>query len=183
MGTNTDPYQPVERRLWVVRGVLEVLRDCNHPVTITTKSAMVLRDLAEAGVPTMVMAAPMIPALNDHELEAILSATRDAGATFANLTLLRLPHDVKVLFQDWLATHYPDRAAHVLFLLRQTREGNLDETRFCKRMQGSGPVAEILDRRFAVACRRLGFNQRRFGLRTDLFAPPSQPGDQFSLPL
>ncbi len=160
MGANTDPYQPVERRLLVVRGVLEVLRDCNHPVTITTKSAMVLRDL---------------------DILAPMAAKRLCAV--ANLTLLRLPHDVKVLFQDWLATHHPDRAAHVLSLLRQTREGNLDETRFGKRMQGGGPVAEILDRRFAVACRRLGFNQRRFGLRTDLFAPPSQPGDQFSLPL
>jgi DNA repair photolyase len=229
MGTNTDPYQPVERRLRVTRGILTVLRDCDHPVTLTTKSAMIVRDLdilgpmarrglaaaaislstldrdlarrmepratppfgrleairalTRAGVPVMVMAAPMIPGLNDHELDLVLTAARDAGATTAGITLLRLPFDVKDLFADWLSTHYPRRAAHVLSLLRQTRDGELDESRFGKRMTGEGPLAEMLAQRFEAACRRLGLNQSRLTLRTDLFRPPPRPGEQLRLML
>jgi DNA repair photolyase len=229
MGTNTDPYQPVERRLRVARGILTVLRDFNHPATVTTKSAMIVRDLdilgpmakkglfaaalsistldrdlarrmepratppagrleaisalSRAGVPTLVMAAPMIPGLNDHELDAILTAARDAGASAAGITLLRLPFDVKELFVDWLSTHYPNRAGRVLSLIRQTRHGDLDEARFGKRMHGEGPVADLLGQRFAAACRRLGLEGGRLALRTDLFQPPPRPGEQLRLML
>ncbi len=227
IGTNTDPYQPVERHRQVIRGVLEVLSAHNHPVTITTKSAMVARDLdilaslarrglvsvslsittldrdlarrmepratppagrlsalerlSAAGIPTAVMAAPMIPGLNDHELEAILSAARDAGARTASFALLRLPHDVRELFQDWLSTHYPDRADRVLSLIRQTRDGDLYKARFGERMRGTGPVAELLAQRCAIACRRLGLDKGYPKLRTDLFKPPPKPGDQLTL--
>jgi DNA repair photolyase len=227
IGTNTDPYQPIERQRQVIRGILETLSAHNHPVTITTKSAMVLRDLdiltslarrglvsvslsittldrdlarrmepratppagrlaalerlSAAGIPTAVMAAPMIPGLNDHELESILTAARDAGARTASFILLRLPLDVQELFQDWLATHYPDRAERVLSLIRQTRHGDLDSGRFGERMRGTGPVAELLAQRCAIACRRLGLDKGYPKLRTDLFKPPPKPGDQLTL--
>lgn len=228
IGTNTDPYQPIERHHRIMRGVLEVLAACDHPVTITTKSAMVLRDvdilgpmaarglvsvglsittldrdlarrleprasppearlravraLRDAGVPVMVMAAPMIPALTDHELEAILEAACTAGAGAAEYILLRLPGDVADLFAQWLETHVPDRAARVLSLVRQTRDGALYRSGFAGRMGGTGPVAEVLANRFRLACRRLGLGRGERGtLRTDLFRRPSRPGDQLSL--
>ncbi len=227
MGTNTDPYQPVERRLGVTRAVLETLSAFNHPVTITTKSAMVMRDLdilkslarrglvsvslsittldrdlarrmepratppagrlnavralAAAGVPVGVNAAPMIPGLTDHELEAILAAAAEAGARTAGFILLRLPGDVKDLFADWLASHAPDRAERVLSLVRQTRDGNLNDPRFGDRMRGQGPIAELLAQRCAIACRKLGLDKGYPKLRTDLFKPPPQPGDQLAL--
>lgn len=142
-----------------------------------------IRALVGAGVPVTVMAAPMIPGLNDHELDLILTAARDAGATAAGITLLRLPFDVKDLFADWLTTHYPRRAARVLSLLRQTHGGELGETRFGKRMSGEGPIAEMLTQRFETACHRLGLNRTRLALRTDLFRPPPRPGEQLRLML
>ncbi len=229
MGTNTDPYQPVERRLRLTRRVLEVLRDFNHPFTITTKSAMVVRDidilaplaarglcavalslttlerdlarvmepratppagrleamraLSAAGIPVTVMSAPMIPALNDHEMEAILAAAHNAGATSAGYTLLHLPYDLTELFSDWLATHAPDRAEHVLSLIRQTHQGCLNDARFGFRMRGTGPIADLLHLRFANACKRLGLDKPRPNLRTDLFRPPPRRGEQFKLAL
>ncbi|SBW08575.1 Radical SAM domain protein [uncultured Alphaproteobacteria bacterium] len=227
MGTNTDPYQPIERRFAVTRAVLETLSEFNHPVTITTKSAMVLRDLdilkslarrdlvsvslsittldrdlarvmepratppagrlnairalADAGVPVAVMAAPMIPGLTDHELEGILAAAAEAGARAGSFILLRLPEDVKELFVDWLAVHVPDRAERVLSLIRQTRDGALDDGRFGRRLRGSGPVAELLAQRCAIACRKLGLDKGYPKLRTDRFKPPPRPGDQLAL--
>jgi DNA repair photolyase len=228
LGSNTDPYQPVERRLGITRSILEVLYQFRHPVTIVTKSAMVQRDLdilaemakerlavvtisvttldrrlarvmepraatperrletiaalAAAGVPTGVLSAPMIPALNDSEMEAILDRARATGAVTAGYTLLRLPFELKALFREWLEAHFPDKAAHVLSLVAQTHGGRLYDSTWSKRMTGAGPYADILRVRFDRACRRLGFNQRTAGgLDVSRFRPPPQQGDQLSL--
>ena len=205
LGTNTDPYQPVDRTLRLTRAVLEVLERFNHPVTIVTKSAGVLRDLdilgrmaarglarvyvsvttldtrlarrmepraatperrlqtiaglREAGVPTGVLAAPMIPGLNDAELEAILLHARAAGASHAGYVLLRLPLELRQIFEDWLGVHYPERARHVLSLIRQTRAGQLNDAAFHDRFVGGGPYADLLAQRFARARARGGFTQ------------------------
>ena len=218
LGSNTDPYQPVERTLKLTRAVLEVLGRFNHPVSIVTKSAGVLRDLdllapmaarglvrvcvsvttldvglarrmepraasparrlaaiaglARAGVPTGVMAAPMIPGLNDAELERILRAAAKAGARNAGYVLLRLPHELRDMFQDWLATHGPDRARHVLNLIRETRAGGLSDPRFHHRMAGSGVYADLLARRFDRAARQLGLTDARAALDCARFAVP-----------
>jgi len=228
LGSNTDPYQPVERRLGITRSILEVLRDFRHPVTIVSKSALIQRDidilkemakqklaivtisvttldralarvmepraatpdkrleaiatLAEAGIPTGVLSAPMIPALNDSEMEAILERARAAGATAAGYTLLRLPLELKALFREWLETHFPDKAAHVLSLVAQAHGGRLYDSAWSKRMTGTGPYAEMIRVRFNRASRKLGFNQRTTDpLDTTRFRPPPQSGDQLSL--
>jgi DNA repair photolyase len=227
LGTNTDPYQPIERTMRITRGLLEVLSAFNHPVAIVTKSALVLRDvdilaemarkglasvslsvttldrelarnmepraatpprrletirrLAGAGVPVGVLAAPMIPALNDVELEAILDASAEAGATSAGYVLLRLPLEIKDLFAEWLAVHAPDRAKHVLNLLRDTRRGNLYVDTFGERMRGHGAYAELLARRFRLAAKRLGLGRTRLELRADLFEVPPRKGQQLAL--
>ncbi len=230
LGANTDPYQPIERCMRVTRSVLEVLARCRHPVTVITKSVLVLEDLdlladlardglasvgvsitsldpglkrrleplaasprgrleavrrlSAAGVSTGVMVAPVIPALTDHELEAILEAGAQAGARWAGYVLLRLPHEVKDLFQEWLAVHYPDRAEHVMSLVRQMRGGREYDPRFGSRMRGTGPLAELLRHRFAIACRRLRLNMgRRPEQSTRLFRPPGSSGPQLSLEL
>jgi DNA repair photolyase len=225
-GTNTDPYQPVERELAVTRGLLELLLERKHPLTIVTKSALILRDLdvlralaelslvavhvsvttlddelkrrmeprtagpkqrlnvirqlADAGVPTGVMAAPMIPALNDHELERILEAAAEHGAGSAGYVLLRLPHEVAPLFVEWLEAHYPERAEHVLSLLRQLHGGELYDSRFYGRQRGSGPFAALLKARFVKARRRLAL-EREVALRTDLFEPGRPAAAQLDL--
>ncbi len=222
IGTNTDPYQPVERKLGLMRRLLEVLSECNHPVGIVTKAHLITRDvdilasmakrglakvhlsvttldrglarrmepraatpakrieairvLAEAGVPVGVMAAPIIPGLNDVEIERILDAAWDAGARTAGKTLVRLPHGVKDLFKDWLAEHAPGRAAHVMNLIRDTRDGRENDPRFHTRQRGSGAYAEMIDQRFRTACQRHGFNKERAKLDTSLFTPPSVDG-------
>ncbi len=228
LGSNTDPYQPAERRLGITRAILETLRDFRHPVTIVTKSALIQRDLdilgamareglvsaavslttfdrglarkmepraaaperrletiaalAAAGVPTGVLAAPMIPALNDHEIEAILERARASGATSAGYTLLRLPHELKTLFREWLETHVPARAARVLLLVAGTHGGKLYDANWSTRRVGEGPYAEMLRQRFARACRRLGFTPRlAIQLDTTRFRPPPQAGDQLEL--
>jgi DNA repair photolyase len=218
MGTNTDPYQPVERDLKITRQILRVLSDFNNPVGIVTKNHMVTRDidilgdmakrnlaevfvsvttldrelartmeprastphrrldairtLARAGVPVGVMTSPMIPGLNDHEMEAILEAASDAGATRAGFIVLRLPLEIKELFEEWLRQHRPDRAERVLSLIRQTRGGALYQAEFGKRMRGEGPIAELLASRFAVAVKRLGLNRERYRLDTARFRVP-----------
>ena len=207
LGANTDPYQPIERRMRVTREILEVLARCRHPVTVITKGALVLRDLdllgalarenlvrvgisittldaelkrtmepqaaspaarlrlvrelTAAGVPAGVLVAPVIPALTDHEMERIVQAAAEAGARWAGYVLLRLPHEVGPLFRQWLETHYPERASHVLSLIRQMREGRDDDPRFGHRMRGTGPLAELLRARFHAACRRCGLNTQR----------------------
>jgi DNA repair photolyase len=221
LGINTDGYQPLERRLGVTRSILEVLARCRHPVSLITKSTLILRDLdllaelardrlvsvmlsitslsdeikrtleprtasssarlhviealAHAGVPVGVMVAPVIPAITDHELEAILGAAREAGASCASYVLLRLPHEVKILFREWLQEHYPERAKHVMSLINQARGGKDYDSQFGVRMRGTGPYAELLRARFEVAQRRLGFADARgrHDLRTDLFRGPS----------
>jgi len=230
LGANTDPYQPVERRMKVTRSILEVLARARHPVAIITKHALILRDLdlltdmardglvsvavsvttldaelkrvmepraaspqarlrtlaalSAAGVPTSVMAAPMIPALNDQELEAILEAAATAGARWAGYVLVRLPYEIKDLFREWLAEHYPDRAAHVMSLIRDMRGGRDYDPRFGTRMRGTGPYAQLLGNRFRLACRRLNLNsQPRAPLDTTLFRPPGRAGAQLQLGL
>ncbi|MXZ60595.1 MAG: PA0069 family radical SAM protein [Acidobacteria bacterium] len=227
LGSNTDPYQPVERDLRITRQLLEVLSEARHPTGIVTKSALILRDLdiivpmakeglaqvmvsvttlrrdlaramepraaaparrlatiaalREAGVPVGVLASPMIPALNDSELEAILEAAADAGAGSAGFILVRLPHELKELFSEWLETHVPKRAAHVESLIRDTRGGRLYEARFGERMRGQGPYAELLANRFRVASRRYGLDRKHPPFRLDLFRPPRAPGAPRSL--
>jgi DNA repair photolyase len=228
LGSNTDPYQPVERRLRITRAILEVLRDFRHPVTIVTKSALIQRDLdiltemaneklaivtisvttldrllarrmeprastperrlatigslSAGGVPTGVLTAPMIPALNDREMERILEQAKAAGATSAGYTLLRLPLELKSLFKEWLEEHFPGKAAHVLSLVAQTHGGRLYDSTWSKRMTGTGPYADMLRLRFDQACRKLGFDQRTTRpLDTTRFNPPPQKGDQLAL--
>ena len=227
LGTNTDPYQPIERELGITRGVLQVLSDFRHPVGIVTKSALVGRDadilapmsahglaavfisvttldpglarrlepraptparrletiagLSAAGVRVGVMTAPMIPGLNDAELEAILEAAAGAGAVSASYVLLRLPLEIRDLFAEWLEAHAPDRAQRVLSLVRETRGGKLYDSTFGMRMRGQGPYAELIARRFALAARRSCLAGNRFELETGLFRPPPAPGDQLSL--
>lgn len=229
LGINTDGWQPLERRLEVTRRVLEVLAECRHPVSIVTKSALIVRDLdllqdlardqlvsvmvsitsldseikrtleprtaspqarlrvieqlSAAGVPVGVMVAPVIPALTDHEMEQILEASRAAGATRAAYTLLRLPHEVKDLFREWLAEHYPDRAKHVMSLINQSRGGKDYQAEFGTRMVGTGVFAQLLRTRFEVAKRKYGFDNpgNRHELRTDLFRPPAANPGQMTL--
>ncbi len=228
LGSNTDPYQPAERRLGVTRAILEVLRDFRHPVTIVTKSALIQRDidilaemaaerlaivtvslttldrtlarkmepraaapqrrletiaaLAAAGVPTGVLAAPMIPALNDCEMELLLEQARAAGAACAGYTMLRLPLELKALFREWLETHFPDKASHVLSLVAQAHGGRLYDAAWSTRMVGRGPYAEMLGLRFDRACRRLGFDRRTTEpLDSTRFRPPPRKGDQLAL--
>lgn len=232
LGTNTDPYQPVERKQRITRQLLELLEQYRHPVTIVTKSALVLRDkdilermaqhrlcavfisvttldnhlknimepraagpqarlrtireFAEAKIPTGIMAAPVIPAINDAELEAILAAGAEAGAQTAGKILIRLPHEVKPLFYDWLKTHFPERAAHVINLIRQCRGGRDYQNEFGKRMTGEGVFAELLQRRFEVACRRFGLAGGEAlsldcSLDCSLFSPRSSVAGQMAL--
>jgi DNA repair photolyase len=223
LGINTDGWQPLERRMMVSRGILAILAECRHPVTIVTKSTLVLRDLdllqdlardrlvsvmvsitsldaglkrtlepraaapqarlkvierlSAAGVPVGVLVAPVIPALTDHEMEQILQAARIAGATSAGYVLLRLPHEVKDLFREWLAEHYPDRAKHVMSLINQSRGGKDYQAEFGTRMVGTGVFAQLLRTRFDTARRRFGFEDagHRHELRSDLFRPPVPP--------
>jgi DNA repair photolyase len=146
-----------------------------------TRRVETIRALSAAGVPTMVMTAPMIPALNDHELEALLAAGAQAGAESAGYVLLRLPLEIGDLFEAWLAEHYPDRAAHVMSIMRQMRGGKRYDARFGLRAKGEGPFASLLAARFRRACDRLGLNRERRPLDTSQFRQPPRPGEQFSL--
>ncbi len=227
MGTNTDPYQPVEREIGLTRAILEVLREFRHPVSIVTKSTLILRDvdiladmaslgmasvclsvttldrrlarlmepraptparrldaireLNAAGIPTGALVAPIIPALNDMDLDRVVDAVAAAGATSAGYVLLRLPLEIKDLFEEWLETHYPDRKKHVLSLIRQTRDGAAYRSTWGTRMTGTGAYAELLKQRFALARKRNGLVRRSLALDTSRFQPPPAPGDQLSL--
>jgi len=227
IGTNTDPYQPIERRYRIMRRILEVLSATNHPVGIVTKSALVLRDLdiltsmakrglvkvalsvttldrglarameprastpdkrietlaklVDAGVPTSVMVAPVIPGLTDMEMERILERAASVGIKNAGYVLLRLPLEIGDLFTEWLQANCPDRAKRVLSLMRSTRGGKLYDAKWGERMVGDGPYAWMIGRRFEMAAERLGMNESSVELRTDLFTPPSRPGQQLKL--
>lgn len=228
LGSNTDPYQPVERNLRITRRLLELLAECRHPVSIVTKGALVERDLdllaemaaqrltsvmisvttlddglkrimeprtaspasrlatirrlADAGVPVGALVAPVIPAINDHEIEAILGAVAEAGASSAAQILLRLPHEVGPLFEDWLAEHFAGRAGKVMSLLRGARGGRNNDPRFGARMRGEGPLADLIEGRFRQACRRLGLTiGEHRDLETRRFRPPS--ADESQIPL
>jgi len=221
LGMNTDAYQPIEREYRITRGILEVLAETRHPVTMVTKSALVERDidllapmaaqrltsvyvtittldrsvarrlepraaaperrletirrLSEAGIPTGVMVAPVIPALTDHDMERILEMAAAAGGLGAGYVLLRLPHEVAPLFEEWLQRHYPLKAEHVMSLIRQSRGGKAYDATFHTRMKGEGLFAELISKRFKLACERLGLNRNRNTLDCSLFTPASSP--------
>ncbi|KKC27069.1 PA0069 family radical SAM protein [Sphingomonas sp. SRS2] len=224
LGTNTDPYQPIEERYRITREILEVLSEHDHPVVITTKSARILRDLdllgpmaakglaavmmsvttldpalarrmeprasaparrigaiaalSRAGVRTSVSVSPIVPAINDHEIEAIVAAGAEAGAKSAFSIVVRLPHEVAPLFREWLAVHYPDRAAKVMAMIAAMRGGRDNNPDFFDRFRPQGAYAAALQARFKLACRKHGLNVERFGARTDLFRVPT---DQLNL--
>ncbi len=140
-----------------------------------------IRRLSEAGIPVTVMTAPMIPAVNDHEMESILQAARQAGAIEAGYVVLRLPLEVRDLFREWLLAHFPDKLRHVMSLVQSMREGQDYDATWGKRMTGTGPYAWMLGRRFEIAAAKLGFPKTRAKLRTDLFRAPTPHGQQLSL--
>ena len=227
IGTNTDPYQPIEKDWRIMREILEVLEAHDHPVGIVTKSALVMRDidilarmaekglakvalsvttldrklaramepraatpgrrleairaLGEAGIPVAAMVAPVIPGLNDHEIERILDSARAAGAREAGYILLRLPLEVSLVFKEWLLRHCPDRYRHVVSLIRSMRDGKDYDSEFGKRMRGAGPYAWQISRRFEIAARKLGLNLDKTVLRTDLFSRPASVHRQLML--
>lgn len=227
IGTNTDPYQPIERDRGIMRDCLTVLAAFNHPVAIVTKGALIERDidilapmaakglvrvgvsvtsldavlsrrmeprapaparrlmmiqaLAEADIPVRVMASPLVPGLTDPELERILEAGRDAGASAASWIMLRLPLEVSPLWQDWLAEHYPDRATRVMGKLREMHNGKTYSANWHHRMRGTGEYAALIAARFKLAIKRLGLAEALSPLRTDLFKAPAKPGDQLNL--
>ncbi|HTV27037.1 MAG TPA: PA0069 family radical SAM protein [Xanthobacteraceae bacterium] len=227
IGTNTDPYQPIERQYKIMRGILEVLDRAGHPVGIVTKSALVLRDLdilarmaqrdlakvaisvttldtklarvmepraatpprrlealrqlVKAGIPTSAMVAPVIPAINDSEIERILEAVAATGVCNAGYVLLRLPLEIRDLFSEWLKENFPDRHDHVFRLVRDTRGGKDYDSTWGKRMTGAGPVAWMIGRRFELACERLGFNTAKRKVTTEHFRPPRPASQQLAL--
>ena len=227
MGTNTDPYQPIERDYEITRQILQVLEECDHPVSIVTKSHLVTRDvdilsrmaakglakvgvsvttldrdlarrmeprastpgkrlealrtLSDAGVPTIVMFAPAIPALNADEMESVLEAGKAAGASGAAYVLLRMPLEIKDLFREWLAENEPDKASRVIHLIREIHGGKDYDPAFRRRQVGSGPYADLMRRRFKIASKRLGLGGDRVPLETGLFKKPARAGDQMSL--
>ena len=140
-----------------------------------------VRMLAEAGIPVSVLVAPIIPAINEHEIEAILRASYEAGAREAGYVLLRLPHELKDLMRDWLVEHYPDKLRHVFSLIQESHGGKDYKPDWKTRQTGVGPFAWMIGRRFETATQRLGFNRRRLKLRTDLFTPPAKETGQLSL--
>ena len=227
LGANTDPYQPIERKYRITRGILELMAECEHPVGIVTKSALVERDLdllgpmakkglvqvfvsigtldhelmrrleprttaperrlrvlralSAAGVPCGVLVAPLIPFLNDRDLEAVLERAAGEGAVMAGYQILRLPYELKQLFKEWLERHYPLKAEHVISQLQQMRGGRDNDPRFGSRMSGEGLFAELQAQRFRLACERHGLNRKGRGqLDCTRFRPPSGAG-QMSL--
>lgn len=227
LGTNTDPYQPIERQLKITRQVLEVLAETKHPLGIVTKSHLVTRDidilapmardglarvylsvttldaglarrleprastpakrlqaieeLHKAGIPCGVLAAPMIPSLNDHELDNILEEAAARGARWAGYILLRLPLEIKELFNDWLDAHAPDRKNRILNILRESRGGKLYDSKWGQRMTGKGVFADLLARRFERAVKRLGLNVEEPRIDCSRFQPPAKDPRQFDL--
>src|SRR3954454_13298922 len=232
LGANTDCYQPIERRFKITRQILEVLAECEHPVTLVTKSALVERDLdllgpmaaknlvkvfvsigtldrdlarklepraaapqrrldvlkalSKSGVPCGVMVAALIPALNDKTMEQVLEAAAAAGAEAAAYEGMAPPNELKDLFKEWLAAHYPQRAEHVISIVHQMRGGRDNDPRFGTRMSGVGNFADLMAKRFEIACRKYGLNEhgagrRRAELDCTLFRPPSKNPGQYAL--
>ena len=227
IGTNTDPYQPIERDRLIMRRILEVLARYNHPVAIITKGTLIERDidilgpmaakgllrvgmsvttldnktsrameprvplpatrlrtirrLTDAGVPVRAMVSPVVPALTDHELEAIVTACAEAGAVAASSIMLRLPREVADLFEDWVNETFPDRAARIMARVRELHGGKTYDPAFGQRMTGQGEWAALMKQRFQLGTRKLGLDRSLPQLRTDLFAVPSKVGDQLAL--
>lgn len=227
LGGVTDIYQPIEREHRITRALLAVMERWGHPVSLITKSQMVMRDidilerlakrglvkaaisvttlerriarvmepraaaphrrieairaLAQAGVPVTVMVAPIVPAINDSEIEAILEECAKAGANSAGYVMLRLPREVAALFREWLDVHFPDRAGRVMALVRQMRGGRDYDPEWSKRQRGEGPYAKLIADRFAAACRRLGLDKARLALDASQFKPPPRSGAQQDL--
>jgi DNA repair photolyase len=227
MGTNTDPYQPLERKYKITRSILEVLAEYKHPVTIVTKNALVERDidilgpmaaeglarvfvsvttlnkdicrtlepraaaphrrleairaLSEAGIPTGVMTAPIVPVLTDTEMEPILEAAANAGAKYAGYVLLRLPLEVAPLFEEWLKQYFPLKAEHVMSIVKQSRGGKAYNSQFFERQKGTGLFADMIAQRFKLATRKLGLNLDRPAMNTTSFSPPRPLQPQMSL--
>lgn len=226
IGTNTDPYQPIEKTCRIMRGVLEVLAEFSHPVTIVTKSALVVRDadilgemgrrglarvsvslttldpklsrtmepraatpqrrlwamrrLSNSGCPVGVMTAPLIPAINDHEIESLLRAAAASGAKVAGYVVLRLPLEVRDLFVEWLTTHFPDRAARVMRYVRELHGGRDYDPQWGKRLSGEGVYADLMRRRFERAAAANNLSRKGLPLVTELFTPPPKETSQFS---
>ncbi len=226
MGTNTDPYQPIEARYRITRQVLELCLETRHPVTITTKSDRVLRDLdlltelahreltavcvsvtsldphlsrllepraatpakrlaalhalADAGIPTHVSIAPIIPSITDEFMETILGEAAAHGVRSASWIMLRLPYEVAPLFREWLNIHFPERAGKVMAIVRAMRAGRDNDPDFFTRMKPQGIWANIFRTRFRLACRKYGMNLTRFTFDTSAFRRPATDG-QLSL--
>ncbi|MDT3684409.1 MAG: PA0069 family radical SAM protein [Pseudorhodoplanes sp.] len=227
IGTNTDPYQPIEKKHEIMRRILEVLERAGHPVGIVTKSALVTRDidilsrmakrnlvkvalsvttldpklartmeprastpgkrlealrqLADAGIPSTAMVAPIIPAINDADIERILDAAAMAGVEGAGYVILRLPLEVRDLFKEWLIANYPDRYSHVMKLVRDMRGGKDYDSSWGQRMTGGGPYAWMIGRRFEAHCAKLGLNTERRKLTTEHFQKLAKGTEQLSL--
>lgn len=228
LGANTDPYQPIEKNYRLTRGILEILLECQHPVTIVTKASLVERDidllsqmaehslvqvllsipsldkditrrmepraaspvrrlqtiqtLSEAGIPTGVMVAPIIPQLTDAEIENILKQSASRGACSAAYVMLRLPREVSDIFTEWLQCHYPLKASHVLNTVRDMREGEINDSHFGSRMTGKGAYASMIAQRFQLSCKKVGLSRNHQRLDTDFFHPPAKDG-QYQLSL
>ena len=227
LGTNTDPYQPVERQYRLTRQILHILDEFSHPVGIVTKSSLVVRDidilksmaerglskvaislttldhrlsrsmeprasapgkrlralemLSQAGIPAAVMVAPVIPAVNDHEIEKIIAAASLAGVCEAGYIMLRLPLEVRDIFMQWLKAEMPGRYDHVMSLVRSIHRGKTYDSAWHHRQTGTGPYAWSIGRRFEIACKRHKLNARCYRLNTGMFKRPPQPGEQLSL--
>ncbi len=227
IGTNTDPYQPIEKSYRITRQILEVMLETQHPVVITTKSNRVVEDidilaqlaeleltavaisvtslqpetarllepraptprrrldavrqLSEAGIYTHVNIAPVVPGITDHEIEAIVAAAAEHGASSVSFIPMRLPHEVAPLFEQWLENHYPDRKAKVMSIIKQLRGGRRNDPEFHSRMRGQGPWAELIRTRLAIATRKAGLKKSKLNLRTDLFRRPLIRGSQMEL--
>ncbi|MBE7635560.1 PA0069 family radical SAM protein [Sneathiella sp. P13V-1] len=226
-GTNTDPYQPIEKERKITRSILEMLGNCAHPFTVTTKSALVTRDidilaplaerrltavgisvtsldphlsrrmeprasspakridaikkLTDKGIPVVLQLAPVIPAINDMEMERIMETAKTAGATQAIFLPIRLPFEVSELFQNWLQAHFPDRASKVMAQIRSLRGGRENDPRFKERMKGQGAYAEIMHQRFTKLSKKLGFSARKYDLDCSQFKAPGAPISQLPL--
>jgi DNA repair photolyase len=221
IGTNTDPYQPIEGKWRIMRSIVEVLAETNHPLFITTKSDRVTRDidllaqmaekrlvsvalsitsltpeisrtleprapaarkrlaavkmLSRAGIPTTVAIAPVVPGITDHELDHLVEAAAEAGATGCFYLPVRLPHEVAPLFRAWLDEHFQERAGKVMSIIQSLRGGGDNDPNWFSRMRGQGPWADLLEARFKAAVAKHGLNQQKLTLRTDLFRPPQGP--------